>query len=150
MSSTTKSRGFTLIELLITTAVMGIIATIATLNVMPQMTRQRLTRASTQLVWTLQQQRIRAIKQRQPITLSFPNNHTYTVWTDWNNNSTSDSGEVQTSDLSTAYPGVTLSATANPILQPDGTVTNPLTVTLSNASGTKTVTMNIIGNIVIQ
>jgi hypothetical protein len=110
----------------------------------------RLTSAATQLAWSFRALRMRAISQHHTVTVTFTNSHVYTVWTDRNDNSSSDSGEVHTTDLSGAYPGVQLDSTTNPVFNPTGTVTNLPTMTLTNPSGAKTLTMNILGDITIQ
>ena len=93
---------------------------------------------------------MRAISQHHTVTVTFTNNHVYTVWTDRNDNSISDDGEVQTTDVHVRYPGVQLASTTNPAFQPTGIVTNVPTITLTNASGTKTLTMNLLGDITIH
>jgi len=137
-------------ELMVTVAVIGIVARVATVNVIREIPRYRLTNAATQLAWTFRALRMRAISQHHTVTVTFTNNQVYTVWTDFNDNGSSDSGEVQTTDLSGAYPGVQLNSTTNPVFNPTGTVTNLPTITLTNPSGTKTLTMNILGDITIQ
>lgn len=145
-----RQAGFTLVELLITLAVIAIVARIAAVNMIQELPRYRLNQAATQLVWTLRALRLRAISQHHTVTVTFINDHMYTVWTDHNDNGDIDSDEVQTMDLRGTYPDVTLTATTNPILQPTGTVTNPPTITLTNPSGTKRFTMNIIGHMTFQ
>lgn len=142
--------GFTLVELMITVVVIGLVARVATVNMIREMPRYRLTSAATQLAWTFRALRMRAISQHHPVTVTFTNNHVYTVWTDRNDNGSSDSGEVQTIDISGAYRGVQLASTTNPIFNPTGTVTNLPTITLTNPSGAKTLTVNILGDITIQ
>ena len=150
VQSGARVAGFTLMELMVTVAVIGIVARVATVNVIREIPRYRLTNAATQLAWTFRALRMRAISQHHTVTVTFTNNQVYTVWTDVNDNGSSDSGEVQTTDLSGAYPGVQLNSTTNPVFNPTGTVTNLPTITLTNPSGTKTLTMNILGDITIQ
>ena len=142
--------GLTLMELLITVVVIGVLARAAAVNVVPAMPRYRLTNAATELAWTFRALRMRAISQHHKVTVTFTNNHVYTVWTDRNDNGSTDSGEDQTTDVNVLYPGVQLASTTNPVFQPTGIVTNVPTITLTNASGTKTLTMNLLGDITIQ
>jgi type IV fimbrial biogenesis protein FimT len=146
----TRVAGFTLIELIVTVAIIGLVARMATVNMLGEIPRYRLTSAATQLAWSFRALRMRAISQHHTVTVTFTNSHVYTVWTDRNANGINESGEVQTTDLSGAYPGVQLASTANPVFNPTGTVTNLPTLTLTNPSGTKTLTMNILGDITIQ
>src|SRR5215831_6075419 len=132
--------GFTLVELMVTVAVIAIVARVAAVNVVREVPRYRLTNAASQLTWTFQALRMRAISQHHPVTVTFTNNHVYTVWTDRNDNGLSDSGEVQTIDIHEAYPGVQFAASADPTFKPAGTVTNPPTITLTNPTGSKTLT----------
>ena len=142
--------GFTLVELMITVVVIGIVARVAAVNMVREMPRYRLTSAAMQLAWTFRALRMRTISQHHTVTVTFTNNHVYTVWTDRNDNGSIDSGEVQSTDLSGAYPGVQLASNTNPVFNPIGTVTNLPTITLTNPSGAKTLTMNILGDVTIQ
>lgn len=142
--------GFTLVELMVIVTIIGIVASVAAVNVVREMPRYRLTSATTQLAWTLQSLRMRAISQHHTVNVTFTTNQVYTVGTDRNDNGQIDSGEVQTTNFSATYPDVTLASSANPTFNPTGTVTNPPTITLTNASGAKMLTMNIIGNVTIQ
>lgn len=142
--------GLTLMELLITMVVVGVLARVAAVNVLPAMPRYRLTNAATELAWTLRSLRMRAISQHHTVRVTFTNNHVYTVWTDRNDNGNTDDGEEQTTDINVRYPSIQLASTTNPTFQPTGIVTNVPTITLTNGSGTKTLTMNLLGDITIQ
>ena len=142
--------GFTLVELMITMAVIGIVSSVTTVNVIREIPRYRLTNAASQLAWTFRALRMRAISQHHAVTVTFTNDHVYTVWTDRNGNTSIDSGEVQTVDINKAYPGVQLASTTNPVFNAIGTVKDIPTITLTNPSGAKTLTMNILGNVTIQ
>jgi type IV fimbrial biogenesis protein FimT len=142
--------GFTLVELMVTVAVIAIVSSVTAVNVVRQLPRYRLTNAASQLAWTFRGLRMRAISQHHAVTVTFTNNHVYTVWTDRNDNGISDSDEVQTVDINVAYPGVHFASTANPTFNPTGTVTNLPTITLTNPSGSKTLTTNILGDVTIQ
>jgi prepilin-type N-terminal cleavage/methylation domain-containing protein len=142
--------GFTLVELMITVAVIGIVSSVTAVNVLREIPHYRLTNAASQLAWTFRGLRMRAIGQHHAVTVTFTNSHVYTVWTDRNDNGISDSGEVQTIDINGAYPGVQLASTADATFNPTGTVTNLPTITLTNPTGSKTLTMNILGEVTIQ
>ena len=142
--------GFTLVELMVTVAIIGIISSVTAVNVIRELPRYRLTNAASQLAWTFRGLRMRAISQHHAVTVTFTNNHVYTVWTDRNDNGLSDSGEVQTIDIQGAYPGVQFASSADPTFNPTGTVTNLPTITLTNPTGSKTLTMNILGDVTIQ
>jgi type IV fimbrial biogenesis protein FimT len=153
MTSTQRvapAAGFTLVELLVTMAIMAIIASVAAVNVIRELPRYRLTNAASQLAWTFRGLRMRAISQHHAVTVTFTTPHVYTVWTDRNDNGVSDGGEVHTVDIHGASPGVQLASTANPTFNATGTVTNLPTITLTNASGSKTLTLNLLGEVTIQ
>jgi len=132
--------GFTLVEIMVTLAIIGIISSVTAANVIRDMPRHRLTNAASQLAWTFRALRMQAISKNRDVTVTFTSNHVYTI----------DSGEVKTVDLNVAYPGVQLASTANPVFKSTGTVTNTPTITLTNPTGSKTLTMNILGDITIQ
>jgi prepilin-type N-terminal cleavage/methylation domain-containing protein len=142
--------GFTLVELMVTMAVIGIVSSVTAVNVVREIPRYRLTNAAAQLAWNFRALRLRAISQHHAVMVTFTNNHVYTVWTDRNDNSSIDSGEVQTVDINGAYPGIQLASTTNPTFNATGTVTNLPTITLTNPSGAKTLTMNMLGDVTIQ
>ena len=142
--------GFTLVELLVTMAIIGIVSSVTAVNVVREIPRYRLTNAASQLAWTFRGLRMRAISHHHAVHVTFTNTHVYTVWTDRNDNGLSDSGEVQTIDIHGAYPGVQVAATADPTFDPTGTVTNLPTITLTNPTGSKTLTINLLGEVTIQ
>ena len=142
--------GFTLTEILVTLAVIGIVASAAASNVLPQLPRYRLQGAATQLAWNLRTLRMRAISQHHAITVTFTNNHVYTVWTDKNDNSVVDANEVQTTDINTAYGGVTVASTNNPVFNPTGVVSNLAVITLTGAGSTRVLTMTAAGGITLN
>jgi len=144
------SAGYTLVELLVVMAVMGIVSSVTAVNMVRQLPRYRLTNAASQLAWTFRGLRMRAISQHHTVQVTFTTTHVYTVWTDRNDNGSIESDEVQTVDITVASPGIQLASTAAPTFTPTGTVTNPPTITLTNPSGAKTLTMNILGDITIQ
>src|ERR687886_1322809 len=94
-----RAAGFTLVELMVTVALIGILSSVTAVNMVRQIPRYRLTNAASQLAWTFRGLRMRAISQHPAVTVTFTNNHVYTVWTDRNDNNSVDSGEVQTVDI---------------------------------------------------
>jgi prepilin-type N-terminal cleavage/methylation domain-containing protein len=145
-----QAAGFTLLELLVTLAIMATMSSVAAVNVIREIPRYRLTNAASQLAWTFRGLRMRAISQHHAVTVTFTNPHVYTVWTDSNDNGMRDSGEEHTVDINGASPGVQFASTANPTFNATGTVTNLPTITLTNPSGSKTLTLNMLGEVTIQ
>jgi len=128
------------VEIMVTLAIIGIISSVTAVNVIRDMPRHRLTNAASQLAWTFRALRMQAISKNRDVTVTFTSNHVYTI----------DSGEVKTVDLNVAYPGVQLASAAKPVFKSTGTVTNTPTITLTNPTGSNTLTMNILGDITIQ
>ena len=145
-----QAAGFTLVELLVTMAIMGMVSSVTAVSMIRELPRYRLTNAASQLAWTFRGLRMRAISQHHAVTVTVTTPHSYTVWTDRNDDGVSNSGEVQTIDFHGAYPGVQLASTANPTFNPTGTVTNLPTLTLTNPSGAKTLTVTLLGEVTIQ
>ena len=139
--------GFTLMELLITMAVLGIVSSVAAMNMSKQVPLYSLNSATKQLVWTLRALRMQAISQNHKVTVTFTDDHTYTVWTDKNDNGQIDIGEVQTKDINPQYRGVRFVSTNNPVFNPTGTVSNSASITLKNSRGSKIISMNASGQI---
>ena len=142
--------GFTIVELMMAMAVIGIVSSVTAVNVVRQIPRYRLTNAASQLAWTCRGLRMRAISQHHAVQVTFTSSLVYTVWTDLNDNGTIDGGEVQTIDFNVSYPGVTFESTASPTFNFTGTVSNLPTITLTNSSGSKRLTMNILGDVTVQ
>jgi prepilin-type N-terminal cleavage/methylation domain-containing protein len=145
-----QAAGFTLVELMVTMAVIATVSSVTAVNVIREIPRYRLTNAASQLAWTFRGLRMQAISQHHAVTVTFTTPHVYTIWTDRNDNGLSDGGEVHTVDIHGASPGVQLASTAHPTFNATGTVTNLPTITLTNPSGSKTLTLNILGEVTIQ
>ncbi len=144
-------RGFTLAELLCVVAIAGILASVTVPSIVKQLPHYRLRSATSYMSWALRNLRMQAVAQKHRIVVTFPaagavNQHVYTVWVDKNDNGVNDLNESQTKDLRTSYAGVQMTATANPTFFPTGLVTNPPTLTLASAAGTKTITLNATGH----
>lgn len=137
--------GFSLVEIMITIALIGILAGTAGIGVMGQMPKIRLNGATKNLAWDLIASRQQAIRKKHQIKVTFTNNHIYNIWVDKDNNGSVDSGEETSKDIHDDYPGVSVAATQNPIFDETGKVINPPTITLTNSSGTKQITISIVG-----
>ena len=143
-------RGFTLVEMMIVIAVLAIIAAIAAPHFQTYMAQRRLNGAARLVMTDLMDARMKAVSENNQFKVFFLDTHQYKVLDDENNNGTEDTGETSvTKDIQTNYPGVTLSASAHPIFYPRGTAWGT-TVTLTNTSGSKSVSVSTAGRVKIQ
>ena len=129
--------GFSFIETMTAMVILGILAVLA----MPHFTRFlpaiRLNSATRQIATDLQLARMRAIAQHANQTVAFDTTAaTYTFGAD-------------TRNLSTLYPGTTITKTGDPTFTTTGTAVAVQTITISNNGATKTVQVNALGRVVI-
>ncbi len=150
MTRHADKRGFTLVEMMIVIALLAIIAAIAAPNFQTYMAQRRLNGAARQVMTDLMDARMKAVSENNQFKVFFLDTHQYKVLDDENNNGTEDTGETSvTKDIQSDYPGVTLSASAHPIFYPRGTAWGT-TVTLTNTSGSKSVSVSTAGRVKIQ
>ena len=150
MTRHADKRGFTLVEMMIVIALLAIIAAIAAPNFQTYMAQRRLNGAARQVMTDLMDARMKAVSENNQFKVFFLDTHQYKVLDDENNNGTEDTGEASvTKDIQSNYPGVTLSASAHPIFYPRGTAWGT-TVTLTNTSGSKSVSVSTAGRVKIQ
>lgn len=139
--------GFTLMEIMTTLAIIGMVSGLAAASLGTELPRYRLNGAVKQMVWHLKALRLRAISHKHTITVTFANDHVYTIWTDSNDNGGVDDGEIQQKDIQADYKEVQFASTNNPTFHPKGTVSNAAAITLTSARGSKVLNMNIVGDV---
>ena len=141
-----QTKGFTMIELIVTLAVLAILVGIAIPSYISLMPRYRLSGATRQVATDLMKARMQAVKLSTNVDVAFTTTG-YTI---------SGGSYSETFNIQSQYPGVSLSAKNNnggaddPVFHPRGTISNaypPVTVTLSNTSGSKQVQVNIAGRV---
>ena len=144
--------GFTVIDLLIGVAIVAILAMVAVPTLQPLVTRYRLNGAARQVMGDLMRARMQAVSQGRAVRVVFPEGTSYQICDDANADGTVDIGEGAgtTRALATQYPGVTLSATSDPVFSTKGIAAGQSLITLTNAQGTRTLTVYRTGHVKIH
>ena len=137
----TNSRGFTLAEMLVAVAIFGILSATAAPYLFAMKLRFRLDGAARQVFSEVMSARMKAINENTTYTITFPSNHTIQIV----------GSATRTVDLQTLYEGVTVSSSAATInLSSRGTSDAASTITITNSTGSKTVTLKITGSAMIS
>jgi Tfp pilus assembly protein FimT len=140
-----NNAGSTLLEIVLTTLIMGFLAEVVAMNLLSQMPQRRLNGATSQIAWDFMGARMKAIKLRRNVTITFVDNHTYTIWIDANKNSVTDSGEQEVKNIHTKYHDVNFTSTNNVVFNSRGASNNISTITLTNSRGSKVIVIKISG-----
>lgn len=143
-------KGFTLIELVIVSAIAVVLAEMLAQNFIAQMPTYRLNGAARWIAADLMTARAQAVSRVHNVTVSFPNNHAYTIWRDVDKDGVIDADEVESKDIQSTYQDVSLAATDNPMFNSRGGANTQTTITVTNASGSKLITINTAGFIKVQ
>ena len=145
-------QGFTLGEMMATLAVFAIVAAIAVPSYLSAQPGLRLNGGAREVLGKLMWARSKAVEQNSTYTVTFPTNHSLQIFNDTNGNASVDVDEwSQTIDLQTDYPGITLSQSgSDPTFNGRGTAAGSTTITISNGSSSRAVTVNVTGNVKIS
>ncbi len=108
--------------------------------------------ATRQITGDLMWARMQAVSQNNQFRIFFlDDNHRYKILDDDNNNGDIDDGELTiTKNIQDEYRGITFNSTNNPVFHPRGNASNLPTITITNSSGVKTVTIAITGRVKIE
>ena len=139
------NHGFTLLELLLATCIIGVVAQLVAKDMLGHMPQRRLSGATQQMTWDLMRARMRAIKLRHNVQVTFVDAHTYTLWMDTNHNGVVDSGEEEVQSVYNKYRAVNVTSTSNITFNSRGASDTAATITLTNAKGSKVITVNVAG-----
>ncbi len=140
-SKLSDRRGFTLAELMVAMAVFAIMAAIAMPSYLSMQPGLRLNGAAREVLGKLMWARSKAVEQNSAYAVTFPTDHTLLITSGaWS----------QTIDLQTDYSGITLSKSgSDPTFNGRGTASGSTTITVSNGSSSRTVTVSATGNVKI-
>ena len=148
-----RDPGFTLIEMMIVIAIAAIMSAVAIPVFMSMLPGMRLSGAARQVMTDLMAARMDAVKQNNQFRVFFnsPGANQYQILDDNDNDGAADAGEaITTRNIQDNYSDVTFNSTNNPIFTPKGTATSLPTITLQNASGSKSVSVSIAGRVKID
>jgi type IV fimbrial biogenesis protein FimT len=136
-------KGFTLAEMMAVAGVFAILAVVAIPNYLAFQPNMRLNGASREVLGKLMWARSKAVEENANYDVTFPTDHTLEI---------RKAGVlIQAVDIQTDYTGVTVSKSGDdPAFNSRGTAGGSTTLTLSNASGSKTVTVTATGNVKIN
>jgi type IV fimbrial biogenesis protein FimT len=156
MKRRTPPSGFTLLELMIVLAILGIMAGIGIPNLLSYIPKARLNGAARMVMVDLMAARMKAVKTNARTQVHFSGTdigeNQYRINNDVDNSGgvNNPEGDATLRDVQDLYSDVTLSSNNNPIFLPRGTATNLATITITNPSGSKTVTTSITGRVKIN
>jgi type IV fimbrial biogenesis protein FimT len=146
-----ESKGFTLGELMAAIGVIGIVCSIGIPSYLSVQPGMRLNGAAREVLGKFMWARAKAVEQNNQYVVTFPTNHTVELLDDKNNNGTADAGEsTQTFDIQTDYSDVTLSSTLSTVTFTSRGTGVAAIITITNATGSKTVTVSATGNVKIN
>lgn len=146
-----ETAGFSLTGQLITLALAAILVGIAAPSYLDLLPRHRLNGAARQLAGDLMWARMKAVQRNNRFRVFFRSDHEYQILDDTDNDNDIDAGEwTVTRDLSAEYRDVVMSANNNPIFSPRGTASSLATITLTNAAGSKRITISIAGRVRVR
>jgi len=142
----------TFAELAIGLGIIGLLAAVAVPNLQPLMTRYRLNGAAREVMGDLMAARMKAVSQHRLVRVFFTDPHHYRVCDDANGDNAVDNceGSAKIYDVQTNYAGVSLSATSDPTFTATGTASGNSTITLTNAQGTKSISIRVTGQVTIN
>ena len=148
------NRGFSLAELLAVVGIIGILTAIAVPSFLTMRPGLRLNGAAREVFGKLMWARAQAVEENTTYSVTFPDNHTLTIINDTNGNGVADMGETtETVDIQTDYTDVTFvvgGSDTTPNFNGRGTTSGETTITVSNSSGSRIVTVTPTGNVKIN
>ena len=143
--------GYSLIELITALGVLAIIFLFSQNWLISQLPNWRLNGAVRQVVSDLMAAKTHAVTQGNKHRVTFLDAYRYSILDDDNDNGRQDPNEnITIRDIRIDYEDVMLTSTNHPIFHPRGTASRLATVTLTNAAGSKVISVGITGRVTIK
>ena len=143
-----KPSGYTLTELMIVLGILAVVVGLSGIWLSSQLPQYRLNGAVRQIRADLQAAKAQAVRQGNEVRIFFTDPQHYDILDDDNNDGNADPGEaVETRSIQEEFAGVVIESNRNPIFNPRGTASSFGTITVSNASGEKAITISITGRV---
>lgn len=140
--------GYTLTELMIVLGILAVVLGLSGIWLSSQLPQYRLNGAVRQIRADLLSARAQAVKQGNEVRVFFTDSQHYDILDDDNNDGNADPGEaVESRSIREEFAGVVIESNRNPIFNPRGTASSFGTITVSNASGEKAITISITGRV---
>lgn len=147
------SSGYTLTELMMVLGILGVVLGLSGIWLSSQLPQYRLNGAVRQIRADLQAAKAQAVRQGNPVRVSFTDPQQYDIWVDDNKNKRVDPGEViETRSILEEFAGVVIEFNRKKdlIFNPRGTASNFGTVRVSNALGEKRITIAMTGRVRVK
>lgn len=148
-----NSGGFTLAETMTVAGVISVMMAIAVPNYLAFQPTMRLNGAAREVLGKLMWARAQAVQNNNTSVVTFITDHSFQVFNDANGNGSVDANETITIDLQTHYPDVVFTVSGSssiPTFNGRGTANSDTTVTITNSTGSRTVTVSPTGNVKIS
>jgi len=152
-----RNKGFTLVELMIVVLLMALLAAIAAPAYRTYMARSRVSGAARMVQSDLAAARMDAVNMNRRVKVDFDGTSSspaaaYHIYDDADGSGTVEDNEGRniTRNIRNYYYDASVGSDRDPIFLPNGTATNLPTITVSNNTMTKTLTISIAGRVVIQ
>ena len=148
---TNEPWGYTLTELMIVLGILAVVLGLSGTWLASQLPQYRLNGVVRQIRADLLAARAQAVRQGNEVRIFFTDPEHYDILDDDNNNGRADPGEaVESRSIQEEFAGVAIQSNNNPIFHPRGTASSLATVTVSNASGEKAITISITGRVKVK
>lgn len=140
--------GYTLTEVMIVLGIVAVVLGLGGMWLSSQLPQYRLNGAVRQIRADLQAAKAQAVRQGNPVRVSFTDPQHYDIWVDHNKNRRVDPGEViESRSILEDFAGVEIESNRNLIFDPRGTASSFGTIKISNAAGEKSIKIAITGRV---